>query len=720
MDTKPFCPSCGQPLAPNAPKGLCPECLMKGAFPTGTDTGGKPSRFVPPTVEELRPHFPQLEILEFVGQGGMGAVYKARQKQLDRVVALKILPPGIGHGAAFAGRFVREAKALAKLNHPGIVTIYDFGQTDGLFYFLMEFVDGVTLRQLLHASRVSPREALAIVPQICDALQFAHDRGIVHRDIKPENLLLDKTGRVKIADFGLAKLMGGENETTTGESAAGLAALTQSGKIMGTPQYMAPEQVADPLQVDHRADIYSLGVVFYQMLTGELPTGKFELPSKKVQIDVRLDEVVLRALEKEPELRYQQASVLKTQVEAIASTPQEEPGAVRPAGYDFKRRLKKNVLVKLPLAILIALVIRTFFLHKPAAVSPGREASAVQASSASIIADKADWPARLRLLDTQGWHEAFATGQIMAQLPADDGLALLKANWQSISNVAARQQLLKAFAFADHPRLVAACELGYLDPSPEVQDWSLLYLKEIAFRDFATGSPAVREWLAARREQPLEKVITDSMQWLSGELRRLGGEALRNELDLLTKNKTLLKTHIADAQRAGLDKNLAELCASTNTPIALLALKTADNLDFGEDWDRRALLPLISEGRPDEVRVVAIRLLGKKDRAWAFDPLMAVMANAVKFNPHGPDPAVIRETAKTLGKMGSPRAIPAMIALIEADGTHDTIYDVGYFALGPLTGVTYDAKHNGTWWKQWWEMNKERYPAEIRGLGIPH
>jgi len=292
---------------------------MKGAFPTGPDTGGQSSRFVPPAVEELAPHFPQLEILEFVGQGGMGAVYRARQKQLDRVVALKILPPGIGRDAAFAERFAREARALAKLNHPGIVTIYDFGQTGGLYYFLMEFVDGVTLRQLLHAGRVAPREALAIVPQICDALQFAHDQGIVHRDIKPENILLDRRGRVKVADFGLAKLVGGGDEPAGGgPRAAGSPALTESGNILGTPRYMAPEQAAHPLEVDHRADIYSLGVVFYQMLTGELPGRRIEPPSKKVQLDVRLDEVVLRALEKEPARRYQQVSEVKTMVETIA------------------------------------------------------------------------------------------------------------------------------------------------------------------------------------------------------------------------------------------------------------------------------------------------------------------------------------------------------------------------------------------------------------------
>ena len=367
------CPECGTPLPAGALAGLCPACLLQQGAAADTVTEGKQPPFNPPPVAELAPLFPQLEILELIGKGGMGAVYKARQKQLDRIVALKILPPGIGDDPAFAERFAREAKALAKLNHPGIVTLYEFGQVQNaggarlwsqtqpqqvattesggnfgsaaagashtaapLYFFLMEFVDGVNLRQLLQAGRISPREALAIVPQICDALQFAHDQGIVHRDIKPENILLDRRGRVKVADFGLAKIVsavgqasrlsqtfeqtaaqGGQTEKM--ETGATPVLLTDAGKVMGTPHYMAPEQVSHPADVDHRADIYALGVVFYQMLTGELPGKPLQPPSRKVQIDVRLDEVVLRALEKKPELRYQQASVLQTEVETIAT-----------------------------------------------------------------------------------------------------------------------------------------------------------------------------------------------------------------------------------------------------------------------------------------------------------------------------------------------------------------------------------------------------------------
>src|ERR1051326_2603430 len=327
------CTQCGGEL-PSGSAGLCPRCAAGFLRAEQTEFSEQPGQAgteavkPPPAPEELFAKFPQLEILELVGRGGMGAVYKARQKELDRIVALKILPPDVGERPGFAERFAREAKALARLNHPGIVTIYDFGRADGLFYFLMEFVDGVNLRQLLHAGRLAPREALAIVPQICDALQYAHDQGIVHRDIKPENILLDRKGRVKVADFGLAKLIAmGAESSGAGPNVEASTSLTEAGKVMGTPQYMAPEQKERPTEVDHRADIYSLGVVFYQMLTGELPGKRIEAPSRRFHLDVRLDEVVLRALEEQPERRFQQASQFKTQVETIAGGAPPTPPA---------------------------------------------------------------------------------------------------------------------------------------------------------------------------------------------------------------------------------------------------------------------------------------------------------------------------------------------------------------------------------------------------------
>jgi len=193
----------------------------------------------------------------------------------------------------------RAQNALARLCQTYWYPLYAF------------FPDGVcgrtNLREVERGGKLNPREAMQIIPQICEALQFAHDEGIVHRDIKPENILLDKKGRVKIADFGIAKLVG---QTTVPD-----AGLTGAGDVVGTLNYMAPEQREKPLTVDHRADIFSLGVVFYEVLTGELPLGKFSPPSKVAQVDVGLDEVVVRALEKEPARRYQHVSDLGTDVQ---------------------------------------------------------------------------------------------------------------------------------------------------------------------------------------------------------------------------------------------------------------------------------------------------------------------------------------------------------------------------------------------------------------------
>jgi serine/threonine protein kinase len=311
------CPECGKPLP--AGSDVCPACLMAQAIASRTLDGESGPREVPPppAPEEIAEKFPQFEILECLGRGGMGVVYKARQKSLNRLVAIKILAPEREREARFAGRFAKEAEMLAKLSHPHIVTIHDFGETGGLYYLVMEFINGVNLRDLLREGKMAPEQALAIVPPICDALQFAHDHGIVHRDIKPENILLDREGRVKIADFGIATLAGDAAERA------------------GTPHYMAPEQSGGAKAIDHRADVYALGVVLYEMLTGERPTAFPVAPSQRVQIDVRLDEVVLRALAHQPERRFQSAGDFNTVLgevtrEVTTAPPPAEPAMERP------------------------------------------------------------------------------------------------------------------------------------------------------------------------------------------------------------------------------------------------------------------------------------------------------------------------------------------------------------------------------------------------------
>ncbi len=336
------CPHCGQGVPVSDPDSPtpCPACGKEFVAARLDTMPGPPSPSIPlPQGEgmgeglgEMPELAPGVEIAGYrlekeIGRGGMGIVFEATQKSLGRKVAVKVLPRKLVGDAEFVARFEREGLALAQLSHPNIVQVIDRGISGEVCFLVMEFVEGVPLRRLLEGSKLPPEQALAIVPQICAALEYAHGKGVVHRDIKPENIMVTTEGSVKITDFGLARIV-------RGESPEALKRLTRTNVLMGTPDYMAPEQREKAKEVDHRADIYSLGVIFYEMLTGELPLGRFPAPSKKVAVDVRLDEVVFKALEKEPELRYQRASHMHRDVTEVQSRTgsSSEGGAAGAAG----------------------------------------------------------------------------------------------------------------------------------------------------------------------------------------------------------------------------------------------------------------------------------------------------------------------------------------------------------------------------------------------------
>jgi hypothetical protein len=284
------------------------DLLAAGIDPAGAPA---PGAWVPPTPEALAGALPQLEILALIGQGGMGAVYKARQTHLDRLVAVKLLSAERGADPAFVERFTREGRALARLQHPQIITLYDFGRAGSWLYLVMEHVDGANLRQLMATGRLDPAAALRLVAPLCDALVHAHAQGVIHRDLKPENILIDVHGQPKIADFGLAKLRSANGD------------LTQTGDTLGTLHYMSPEQVSGTGDIDHRADVYALGVILYEMLTGNLPLGRCAPPSQSGS-DPRLDEVVLKSLEREPAKRWQSVEELR---QAVAKVQARMPAA---------------------------------------------------------------------------------------------------------------------------------------------------------------------------------------------------------------------------------------------------------------------------------------------------------------------------------------------------------------------------------------------------------
>jgi len=281
-------------------------------------------------VSESRPDpfvgrtFDGYRVDEVIGRGGMGTVYKAHQISLGRPVAIKVLPEDLAQQEQFLERFHREADALSRLSHPNVVTVFDRGEVDGQPYLAMEYVEGTSLRDIMRDGPLPADEALRIVSSVLTALEHAHVNGVVHRDIKPENVLLAPGGVVKVADFGLSRLLGPDD----------LKRLTRTQLVLGTYEYMAPEQRERSKEADPRSDLYATGVVLYEMLTGELPIGRFELPSRRrpEECDSRVDDLIERSLDKDPEQRYQRAIEMADAVSAILERPEVQPAPLPPAG----------------------------------------------------------------------------------------------------------------------------------------------------------------------------------------------------------------------------------------------------------------------------------------------------------------------------------------------------------------------------------------------------
>ncbi len=287
-----------------------------------------PDPFVGRTLDGYR-------IESIIGRGGMGAVYKAHQLSLGRSVAVKILAPNLLDNRQFLERFHREADALSRLSHPNVVSVIDRGAVEGHPYLVMEYVEGTSLRAVMREGAMRSVEALRIVSSVLSALDHAHENGIVHRDIKPENVLLAAGGIVKVADFGLSRLVGPQENTR----------LTRTNLVLGTYEYMSPEQRERASEADSRSDVFATGVVLYEMLTGELPIGRFALPSRRFpdQCDSRIDGIIERSLDKEPDRRYQRASEMANAVSLVLDrpaadharfTPPPPPGATLPPASD--------------------------------------------------------------------------------------------------------------------------------------------------------------------------------------------------------------------------------------------------------------------------------------------------------------------------------------------------------------------------------------------------
>ena len=379
------------PLTPSPP----------GPTPAGFQrtTGGKGFRWQPPTPQKLAELLPQYEIECMLGHGGMGAVYKGRQKSLERTVAIKILPPGLEHDddGSYIERFKNEAKVMAKFMHPAIVGVFDFGETaEGQLYIVMEYVNGTDVQKMISSQgKLPPEHALAITAHVCDALKYAHEHGVIHRDIKPANILINQEGAVKVADFGLAKA-----------EEAGSSGLTKTGTAMGTPDYVAPEALMLGTEVDGRADLYAVGVMLYQMLTGQIPRGAWQ-PASVLSpgTDRRFDQIITKAMQYDREARYQSSGEIRRALDAILSAPQLQSGAPssatppqqKPAGRPLERKnvgapapkSKTPLFIGIGAAALLGIGSFVMFGGKKA---PGKVASTPTAASSKAAVAEASAP----------------------------------------------------------------------------------------------------------------------------------------------------------------------------------------------------------------------------------------------------------------------------------------------------------------------------------------
>jgi len=312
-----------------------------------------------PSGTKLGPY----EIQSQLGAGGMGEVYRARDTRLDRIVAVKVLPPSFTADADRLRRFEQEARSVAALNHPNILAVHDIGTHDGTPYMVSELLEGETLRERLQGAVLSQRKAIEFAVQIAQGLAAAHDKGIVHRDLKPDNIFLTKDGRVKILDFGLAKIARSGPEDAGAQTLTSPAlALTEAGQVMGTAGYMSPEQVRG-IAVDHRSDIFAFGAIFFEMLSGKrafsrdtaaetmtaiLKEDPPELTEMNRSISPALDRIARHCLEKSPEQRFQSARDLAFDLESLSQHSSSSAGRVaKPSAVQQVRRFQ------LPIALLL-------------------------------------------------------------------------------------------------------------------------------------------------------------------------------------------------------------------------------------------------------------------------------------------------------------------------------------------------------------------------------
>jgi predicted esterase len=665
-------------------------------------------------------------LIQRLGRGAQGEVWEAEREQTGQRVALKLLSGEAAPGGEDAWRLRREAKLLARLAHPGIVAALDCGAAPGGgFYVAMELVEGAPLDRHLRDRALSVADTCHLMIAVCEAVGAAHLRGVMHRDLKPSNILVDPEGRPRVLDFGLARLL--ETELDGGRSQ------TARSGFIGTLAWASPEQlVGSGADLDLRTDVYSLGVILYEALTGVLPhdvdgplgqvAGAIarEAPalprSLRREIPRDVETIALKCLSKDRERRYGAAGEVAADLRrALEGRP---IAARRDSALYLLRVMLRRHKVAAGAAAACLLVGLGVGAVGGAMLAQAQQDLKVAQANLQVAQEenqqlREDLEALRRLLMAPpDWRAAFTSGDAIKKLAPEEGWQVIQAAWRDMAGDDPKQQLLKMAYFAQLPYLPRVLHLGVIDPSPAVQQWAFEYLEDVAFARFAEDFGAYERWYGEFGDSSLEEARRESFRRWAARMAKadaagFAAEVERQRLSNPLRDEDLLRV----AMEAGLLERLltgvSEIGSAGDACARLLR-----GAPLGAQVLRARIAPLLEAQRPLELRERAAVILGDARAAFALDGMLDALVDATRA---GADTSTL---AAAVARLNEPRAIATMVGLMAAGPGERSLPGLRQ-GLTELTGVRADASHDGAWWSEWWKSNRRRFGASAASMEAP-
>ena len=671
-------------------------------------------------TETSLPTIPGYRILEEIRRGAkessIGRPVMATQLHLP----LKSFPAIAAPPKRSVSVSEHEIELLQRFSHPGIVSILDHGVVNDRHFFVMPLIDGLPLDRAAELHALTLAEKVRWIASVIEVVEAAHRIGVIHRDLKPSNVLMSKHGEVHLIDFGLATHLFNDDHSANSADTA----LTLTGQFIGSLPWSSPEHAScDAGRIDVRSDVYSLGVMLYQLVTGVLPFTseggplaildriKNEMPERPRALDGRipkdLETIIQKCLHKDPDRRYQSAGQFKEELyrwltgEAIEARRDS-------AIYVVSQAMKQHKFASSLIAaswiggLLLGGIMMIFYQQAVTQV-------AVTESENEQLKEQL---AKLeqRVVRPTSWMSAIRSADDLREMSANDGWKFMQETWPKLETVGAKQQFLKAIAFSDHAYAHRGLHLGMQDPAPKVHAWASSYLTEIALFEVAEDAKRYTQWQQENANRTLDQVLAASIVRVAEDVKtahqQRDNQKLSMYLRCVSENNALRDS---DSVRAVIDdsalvKYVLEALSSKNSELAKFAGRALLNLPLEEGFIKRRIAPLLADGNQYEV-LTAMRLLGRVQADWATDILLDRLTQIDLSR----DNLAVWTIASALAEQNNPNAIPTMISVIESDNTYNTVYGVGYFGLGKLTGVEYDESHDGAWWRKWWEENQQRF-----------